>query len=102
MKEEVAQEPLLEFDTSIIGSSDAPESALPSDLLLVIFIHGFVDGRQSTRFETQVATCRFKGSDHTFAEFPQRLQHILSETILNAIVECVVFPAYEVCCVAHF
>jgi hypothetical protein len=50
-----------------------------SDLLLVIFIHGF------------------KGDDETFGKFPQRLQHILTETVPSCKVECVVFPAYEVC-----
>ncbi|EKM59798.1 uncharacterized protein PHACADRAFT_206021 [Phanerochaete carnosa HHB-10118-sp] len=49
----------------------------PQELLLVIFIHGF------------------KGTDSTFAQFPERLQHVLSETIQNAHVESVVFPAYE-------
>lgn len=48
------------------------------DVLLVIFIHGF------------------KGTDETFANFPERLQHILAETIPNTVVECTVFPAYEV------
>lgn len=31
----------------------------------------------------------------TFADFPGRLQHVLSETIENVAVECIVFPAYE-------
>jgi len=48
--------------------------------LLVVFIHGF------------------KGTDQTFREFPKRLEHILSETISNVRVECLVFPAYEVTC----
>ncbi|KXN89588.1 hypothetical protein AN958_05455 [Leucoagaricus sp. SymC.cos] len=48
-----------------------------SDLLLVIFIHGF------------------KGTDETFKEFPKRLQHVLSETIDDLRVESIVFPAYE-------
>ncbi|KZT13086.1 uncharacterized protein LAESUDRAFT_690248 [Laetiporus sulphureus 93-53] len=56
----------------------ASASSLPSDLVLVVFIHGF------------------KGSENTFARFPERLQHILTETIHDAVVECVVFPAYEV------
>ncbi|KAL1747652.1 hypothetical protein HDZ31DRAFT_80229 [Schizophyllum fasciatum] len=47
------------------------------DNLLVVFIHGF------------------KGDDETFAHFPARLQHILSEAISDAAVECVVFPQYE-------
>ncbi|KAF7352637.1 Catalytic protein [Mycena venus] len=47
------------------------------DVLIVVFIHGF------------------KGTDTTFGEFPGRLQHILTETIPNASVECIVFPAYE-------
>lgn len=48
------------------------------DLVLLIFIHGF------------------KGTDESFCEFPQRLQHLLSETLDNATVESIVFPAYEV------
>lgn len=51
---------------------------IPSDLLLVIFIHGF------------------KGDNDTFAKFPERLQHILTETVPNCKTECIVFPAYEV------
>ncbi|KAF9534708.1 hypothetical protein CPB83DRAFT_842800 [Crepidotus variabilis] len=47
------------------------------ELLLVIFIHGF------------------KGTDTTFAEFPERLQHLLTETIPGIKAECMVFPAYE-------
>lgn len=49
-----------------------------SDLLIVVFVHGF------------------KGTDETFGGFPERLQHILSETISEVAVECLVFPAYEV------
>ncbi|KAJ6598882.1 hypothetical protein DFH09DRAFT_1129462 [Mycena vulgaris] len=64
-----------------MGRSDAASNlaVVPviSDLLIVVFIHGF------------------KGTDETFAAFPERLRHILSETISNASVECVVFPAYE-------
>lgn len=37
----------------------------------------------------------FKGTDETFGGFPDRLKHILTETIENATVECVIFPAYE-------
>jgi len=62
-------------------SSPTNESTLAessSNLLLVIFIHGF------------------KGSDNTFKEFPKRLQHILSEDIDDVRVESIVFPAYEV------
>ncbi|KAF9453026.1 hypothetical protein P691DRAFT_771759 [Macrolepiota fuliginosa MF-IS2] len=47
------------------------------DPLLVVFIHGF------------------KGTDETFGEFPKRLHHVLSETVDNVQVECIVFPAYE-------
>ncbi|KAF5358946.1 hypothetical protein D9758_004748 [Tetrapyrgos nigripes] len=54
------------------------------DLLIVVFIHGF------------------KGDDETFGKFPQRLQHILTETIPSCNVECVVFPAYENEAVTHF
>lgn len=38
----------------------------------------------------------FKGTDSTFLEFPERLRHVISETVANVIVESVVFPAYEV------
>ena len=48
------------------------------ELVLLVFIHGF------------------KGSDETFGEFPQRLAHNLSQTLPNATVEPVIFPAYEV------
>ncbi|KAI0921692.1 hypothetical protein AcV5_000785 [Taiwanofungus camphoratus] len=57
-----------------MNSTDASSG---NSLLLVVFIHGF------------------KGTDTTFAGFPERLQHILSETISNVRVESVVFPAYE-------
>jgi len=54
-----------------------PPAEPPPDLLLVVFIHGF------------------KGDDTTFRSFPERLQHVLSETIKDIIVESVVFPVYE-------
>ncbi|KAH8106000.1 hypothetical protein BXZ70DRAFT_1004290 [Cristinia sonorae] len=50
---------------------------LPQDLLLVVFVHGF------------------KGTESTFGKFPERLRHVLSETIPNIVVETIVFPAYE-------
>lgn len=28
-------------------------------------------------------------------DFPARLNHVLSETVKDLIVECVIFPAYE-------
>ncbi|GJE84998.1 hypothetical protein PsYK624_010750 [Phanerochaete sordida] len=58
-------------------ATDKSAATAPQDLLLIIFIHGF------------------KGTDSTFGEFPERLQHVLSETISNVHVESVVFPAYE-------
>jgi hypothetical protein len=48
------------------------------EILLLIYIHGF------------------KGTDDTFAEFPERLEHILSETIPHVRIESLIFPAYEV------
>ncbi|KAJ6539523.1 hypothetical protein B0H19DRAFT_1315669 [Mycena capillaripes] len=48
-----------------------------SEPVVIVFIHGF------------------KGTDTTFGEFPARLRHILTETLPNASVECIVFPAYE-------
>ncbi|KAI0824754.1 hypothetical protein BC628DRAFT_1321807 [Trametes gibbosa] len=62
---------------TLSADRDAASSASSADLVLVVFIHGF------------------KGTDSTFAEFPQRLQHILTETLANTTVESIVFPAYE-------
>ncbi|KAK0230978.1 hypothetical protein IW262DRAFT_1453901 [Armillaria fumosa] len=69
---------------SVSGQVDAPvfsnEKAVTqptSDLLLLVFIHGF------------------KGDDETFLQFPQRMQHILSDTIPHCTVESIVFPVYE-------
>ncbi|KAM6496053.1 hypothetical protein JOM56_008759 [Amanita muscaria] len=65
-------------------STASPTNALqlttqpsPSDLLLIIFIHGF------------------KGDDKTFGVFPQRVQHILSQSLPNTVIESIVFPVYE-------
>jgi len=49
------------------------------DLVLIIFVHGF------------------KGTNSTFDEFPSRLEHILTESVPGIKVECIIFPAYEVC-----
>lgn len=51
---------------------------LEPEILLLIYIHGF------------------KGTDDTFAEFPERLENIFSETIPHVKVESLIFPAYEV------
>ena len=62
-------------------SVPTPESRLVptvTELLLLVYIHGF------------------KGTDKSFEEFPQRLEHMLSETIPEITVETNVFPAYEV------
>lgn len=59
-------------------SSQAVITKPPKDNLLVIFIHGF------------------KGTDDTFEQFPQRIHHLLAESLTNVSVECIIFPAYEV------
>ncbi|KAJ7682618.1 hypothetical protein DFH06DRAFT_1161664 [Mycena polygramma] len=48
-----------------------------SEPVILVFIHGF------------------KGTNTTFGEFPERLQHILTETVPNVSVQSIVFPAYE-------
>ncbi|CDO71370.1 hypothetical protein BN946_scf184908.g128 [Trametes cinnabarina] len=69
-----ASEPL----SSILNNAGSQAEATgPQDLILIVFIHGF------------------KGTDSTFGEFPQRLQHIVSESIGNVTVESIVLPAYE-------
>jgi hypothetical protein len=59
-------------------AEDSISTELPKEILLVIFVHGF------------------KGTDTTFGDFPNRLQHNLSQIHLDMQVECLVFPAYEV------
>lgn len=66
------------FMASLTTDNSTSTKKSSTDILLVIFIHGF------------------KGTDETFREFPQRLQHVLSETVDNILVECTIFPAYEV------
>lgn len=60
----------------LLDGADA--SDMPTSTLILVFVHGF------------------KGTEQSFAEFPKRLQHILSETLPNTSVDSVVFPAYEV------
>jgi hypothetical protein len=71
------------MDSTASKSITTPEIHLAltkakAELLLLVYIHGF------------------KGTNETFKEFPQRLEHMLSETIPDVIVESSVFPAYEV------
>jgi len=61
------------------GHNTLALSKLEPELLLLIYIHGF------------------KGTDDTFAKFPERLEHVLSETLPHLKVESLIFPAYEVC-----
>ncbi|KAG7449035.1 uncharacterized protein BT62DRAFT_888030 [Guyanagaster necrorhizus] len=68
-------EPLSE--PGLVGAPVSKEKQAVSDLLLLVFIHGF------------------KGDDETFLQFPQRIQHVLSGTIPDCTVESIVFPAYE-------
>lgn len=48
------------------------------ELVLIIFIHGF------------------RGTNSTFAEFPSRVENILTRTVPGIKAECIVFPVYEV------
>ncbi|KAG5648915.1 hypothetical protein DXG03_000264 [Asterophora parasitica] len=61
------------------GQPSAEKTAIEQtpEQLLVVFVHGF------------------KGTDQTFGEFPERLQHILTDSITDIAVQCKVFPAYE-------
>ena len=72
----------------------ATAQTVPADLVLLVFIHGCVCqilGRICIKWR-----CSFKGNDSTFGDFPQRLQHILTESLPNTTIESVVFPVYEV------
>ncbi|THH29141.1 hypothetical protein EUX98_g5046 [Antrodiella citrinella] len=71
-QQEIAQDNL-----NLERTEGSDTGSLPQDLLLVVFIHGF------------------KGTDTTFSKFPERLRHVLSETIPNVVVESIVFPSYE-------
>ncbi|KAH7869143.1 uncharacterized protein C8R40DRAFT_757624 [Lentinula edodes] len=75
---------LIHILTTIMSNVESDSTGNPltvvnvvSDLLLVIFIHGF------------------KGDNDTFGKFPDRLQHVLTETVPNSTAECIVFPVYE-------
>lgn len=74
-------DPWKEHDTTVSPGNalqlTTPQKPL-SGLLLVIFIHGF------------------KGDDQTFGAFPERLRHVLSESLPNTVIESIVFPSYEV------
>ncbi|KDR83957.1 hypothetical protein GALMADRAFT_111021 [Galerina marginata CBS 339.88] len=54
------------------------------ELLLLVFIHGF------------------KGTDETFADFPKRIEHLLSQIVPQQKTEAVIFPAYEDKAVVRF
>lgn len=82
---------------------------LPQDLLLVIFIHGYVtspafapnsrtEGGDSkpSLLSGVWSVVRFKGTDSTFSSFPKRLEHVLSKSVDNVVAECIVFPEYAV------
>jgi hypothetical protein len=73
-----------------------PTKPTPADLLLVIFIHGYASHFLSGEPRSEKYFCRFKGTDFTFGSFPDRLQHVLSETIESMTTECILFPVYEV------
>lgn len=62
------------------NESKSTTIAIPTkaEILLLVYIHGF------------------KGTDESFKNFPERLEHMLSETIPDVTVESRVFPAYEV------
>ena len=60
------------------SKSTTTEIHTKAELLLLVYIHGF------------------KGTDESFRDFPERLEHMLSETIPDVIVESRVLPAYEV------
>lgn len=69
--------------------------SLPQDLLLIVFIHGYLNTSQIVAAPFTDRQPRFRGGEDTFLDFPARLNHVLSETVKDLIVECVVFPAYE-------
>ncbi len=67
------------MSTSLTPDKDALATTVtPSEILLIVFIHGF------------------KGTNETFGEFPRRLHHVLSETVVNMRIESILFPAYDV------
>ena len=91
------------------ANSGALIKALPPDLLLVIFIHGYVispafapnswtEGGNSKFLLVLGAgsVVRFKGTDSTFSSFPKRLEHVLSKSVDNVVTESIIFPEYEV------
>jgi hypothetical protein len=82
-----------------LGSSQ-PTQQPSLDVLLIIFIHGYgvryIHPPKKLLTAMTHSPSSFKGDDATFRDFPQRLQHILSETVQGTVIEPIVFPAYEV------
>jgi len=101
---------LVQFNTPTQDvNSGALIKPLPPDLLLVIFVHGYVASSAFTHDSRAEGgnlkkllvlgmdlVFRFKGTDSTFSSFPKRLEHVLSKSIDNVVTECAVFPEYEV------
>ena len=67
-------------DASSLGNAQVQPTTVQtkSSLLLVIFIHGF------------------RGDDTSFKTFPRRIQDILSKSLPDTKVECIIFPTWEV------
>jgi hypothetical protein len=77
------------------SSSNPTPQRSPRNVLLIVFIHGY--SVAASLNENPLNTPgSFKGNDTTFGNFPSRLQHILSETIQDTLIESIVFPAYDV------
>ncbi|PPQ65935.1 hypothetical protein CVT26_010697 [Gymnopilus dilepis] len=70
--------------TALQPSDALALTKVEQELLLVVFIHGF------------------KGDNATFGDFPQRLEHLLTEVIPHVKPQCVVFPVYEDKAVVRF
>jgi pimeloyl-ACP methyl ester carboxylesterase len=81
---------------------EVQRDAVPKQgMLLLIFIHGYVGAISVMIYlPTDTKTCaafrRFKGSETTtFADFPSRLSHIVSQTLTTLEVRPIIYPTYD-------
>jgi hypothetical protein len=47
------------------------------------------------KLELHSHSARFKGTDVTFEEFPDRIKHLVKATLPKVVVKSEVFPVYE-------
>lgn len=70
--------------------------------ILIVYVHGYAIFIIARPDSTLTLVCSFKGTDVTFEEFPERLRHVVYESVAHlessagsSHVESKVFPVFE-------